>query len=704
MMSDKERSEFRPLQESGESPPDIQGANTRTETIDLESLPVEALTPSGSFDLRAIETTSIGKLLQSLPIPAFLVDRGLTIIFANHARGNIDSGCKKVQGSPFASLFLDTFVAKEVQSVLERVFSTRKTQVRAAVLQIGNSRIWGRMHFRPLRMKEFRSVLVLVEDLTLEKKQLLLTQKHQEELKKEIIDRTRTEEELRKSEEKYRNIIETIQDGYYEVDMAGNLTFFNDTMCEITSYPRPELKNMSYREFMDEDNASKTLGEFNRVLVTGKSNKVFDHEIIRKDGTKRNLTISISLIRDTFGQPSGFRGICRDITERKRLEEQLLKIEKLESLGVLAGGIAHDFNNILTSILGNISLAKMSPQLPNMISRRLGEAEKATARARDLTHQLLTFSRGGAPIKRTASIGELVKDCCEFAARGSNVRCEYSVPDDIYPVDVDVGQIGQVISNLIINADHAMPEGGIIHVRVENVAVTEEDGFSLTDGRYVKLSIQDRGVGIPAKILPKIFDPYFTTKHKGSGLGLATAYSIARSHDGLITVESDMGVGTTFHIYLPASEKGISHQNEPDSSVVTGEGKILLMDDEEPIRDMAREMLSMWGYEVDVAKDGEEAIDRYCSAGDSGSPYTAVILDLTVPGGMGGRETIRRLIEIDPEIRAIVSSGYSNDPVMSDYKGHGFSGVVAKPYTTEELSRTLEAVIKGPLHQKDGSK
>ncbi|MGO9567916.1 MAG: PAS domain S-box protein [Desulfomonilaceae bacterium] len=694
-MSDKEHSDFRPLQQSAKSPPYPQGANTRTETIDLESLSVEALTPSGSFDLRAVETTSLGKLLQSLPIPAFLVDRRLNIIFANHARWDIDSGNEKVQGSPFTSLFCNTSVGKVVQSVLERVFSSRKPELHSAVIQLRNSQIWGRMHFRSLRLKEYRCVLVLVEDLTLEKKQLVLTQKHQEELKKEIIERTRTEEELRKSEEKYRTIIETIQDGYYEVDMAGNLTFFNDVMSEITGYPGQELKSMSYREFMDEENASKTLEAFNRVLSTRKANKVFDHEIIRKDGRKRDVAISISLIRDSLGQPRGFRGICRDITERRRSEEQLLKIEKLESLGVLAGGIAHDFNNILTSILGNIALAKMSPQLPEMISRRLGEAEKAVARARDLTHQLLTFSRGGAPIKRTASIVELLKDCCEFAARGSNVRCEFSVPDDIYPVEVDVGQIGQVISNLIINADHAMPEGGTIHVRVENVTVSEEEGLSLTDGSYVKLSIQDQGVGIPAKILPKIFDPYFTTKQKGSGLGLATAHSIVKSHDGLTTVESEMGVGTTFHIYLPASEKGIRHQKEPDNSVVTGEGKILLMEDEEPLRDMAREMLSMLGYEVDVAEDGDEACGLYRSARDSGSPYTAVILDLTVPGGMGGRETVRRLIETDPEIRAIVSSGYSNDPVMSDYKSYGFRGVVAKPYSAEELSQILDFVIKG---------
>jgi two-component system, cell cycle sensor histidine kinase and response regulator CckA len=703
-MNKKNPPDFELLGEVDEPPNVLQDANSGAETIDLEGLSEDPASPSGSFDLTGVRTSSVGKLLQSLPIAAFLIDQRLNIVFANKACSNIDKGYKKMLGSPFSSLVVNTSLGREIQSVLKRVFSSRKHQVRQEAIQICNSRIWARMNFRALKMKEHRSVLVLVEDLTLEKKQNLLAQLHQDELKKEIIDRQRTEEDLRKSEEKYRNIIETIQDGYYEVNRAGNLTFFNDVMCEITGYSREELTNTSYRQLMDEDNAEKILREFNKVRATGSFNKVFDHEITRKDGTTRNVTISISLIRDSLDRPSGFRGICLDITERKRAEGQLLRIEKLESLGVLAGGIAHDFNNILTSILGNISLAKISPQVPDTVTRRLGEAEKGIGRARNLTQQLLTFSRGGSPIKKTASISELVSDSCEFAARGSNVRCALSVPDYIYPVEVDVGQISQVISNLIINAEHAMPEGGVILVRVENVEVTEEDGLSLTNGKYVKLSIQDRGVGIPGKILPKIFDPYFTTQKTGSGLGLATAHSIVKNHGGLITAESEMGVGTTFHIYLPASEKAMTEPNGTDGGFVTGEGRILLMDDEVTIRDMAREMLLMLGYEVDVAKDGTEACALYRSAKDSGNPYTAVILDLTIPGGMGGKETLRKLVEIEPNIKAIVSSGYSNDPIMSEYKRYGFSGVVAKPYGAEELSWTLDSVITGSSDKSSGDK
>jgi len=292
-------------------------------------------------------------------------------------------------------------------------------------------------------------------------------------------------------------------------------------------------------------------------------------------------------------------------------------------------------------------------------------------------------------------MSELVLDTCGFAVSGSNVRCEFSVPGDIYPVDVDAGQISQVISNLIINAEQAMPGGGVITVRVENISVSDADGIALKDGKYLKLSIQDRGVGIPAKILPKIFDPYFTTKRKGSGLGLAAAYSIMKSHNGLITVESEPGIGTTFHIYIPASERAVPQPEYRDSNrgIIVGEGNILLMDDEGPIREMTREMLTLLGYDVDTARDGEEAVELYRLAKNSDDPYNAVILDLTVPGGMGGMETLLKLAEIDSNVKAIVSSGYSSDPIMSDYKKYGFSGMVAKPYTAEELSRILNAVL-----------
>jgi CheY-like chemotaxis protein len=378
------------------------------------------------------------------------------------------------------------------------------------------------------------------------------------------------------------------------------------------------------------------------------------------------------------------------------MEAELVKVQKLESLGVLAGGIAHDFNNILTAILGNISLAKMHRRSPEKAAARLTEAEKACLQAQGLTQQLLTFSKGGAPIKETVNIVQLTQDSCNFAVRGSNVRCELAMPDDLAAVDVDQGQIGQVINNLVINAVHAMPQGGVIQVEAENVRVTSHQGLPLKNGKYAKIVVRDHGVGIPESILRRIFDPYFTTKHKGSGLGLATSFSIIQNHDGLITVESEVGVGTTFHVYLPVSQKELRTSTRSEELVAEGGGKVLLMDDEDSVRQVATEMLCTLGYEVEVARDGAEAIDLYRSAKGSSRAFHVVILDLTVPDGMGGAEAIEKLREIDPEIKAVVSSGYSNDPIMAEYAKYGFSGVVAKPYTAKHLSATLRQVMARP--------
>jgi CheY-like chemotaxis protein len=326
----------------------------------------------------------------------------------------------------------------------------------------------------------------------------------------------------------------------------------------------------------------------------------------------------------------------------------------------------------------------------------LMEAEKACARAADLTRQLLTFAKGGAPVRKTASLGEMIRECCEFSLRGSNVRCEFSVADDLWTVEIDVGQMSQVIQNLVINADQAMPEGGVIRVSAGNLVLDAENrplGLPLDDGRYVKVSVADRGTGISKEHLSKIFDPYFSTKHKGSGLGLAISYSIVKSHDGYLGAASELGEGTTFEIYLPASEVSVRPEEKKEQKLLAGEGRVLLMDDEEQLRKSAGRILNKLGYEVEFAGHGEEAIEIYQKAQASGKPFDAVILDLTVPGGMGGKETIKKLIELDPEVKAVVSSGYSNDPVMAEFKEYGFQGVLVKPYKIEELGELLHKLI-----------
>jgi len=433
-----------------------------------------------------------------------------------------------------------------------------------------------------------------------------------------------------------------------------------------------------------------------KVLETGGVVGLANHTVlVSRDGTERVLADSGAPIRSKDGEIIGVVLVFRDITEKRKMEEELQKMEKLESIGVLAGGIAHDFNNILMGILGNITLAKMDVKPEDEVFEKLTEAEKASVRAKDLTQQLLTFSRGGAPIKKTASIKELLKDSVSFALRGTNVKCEFSLPQDLWSVELDEGQISQVISNLVINAQQAMPEGGVINVRAENMVVGKGGGIPLKEGKYLKIAIEDQGTGIPKEHLPRIFDPYFTTKQKGSGLGLTTAHSIIKNHGGHISVESRLGKGTCFNIYLPASEKEIVEKKAVKERPLGGKGRILVMDDEKIVRNVTGKMLKSSGYDVEYSRDGTEAIELYKKAKDSGDDFDVVIMDLTIPGGMGGKEAIEKLLEIDPGVRAIASSGYSNDPIMSDFRRYGFAGVVPKPYKIKDLAKVVHRVITG---------
>jgi two-component system cell cycle sensor histidine kinase/response regulator CckA len=372
----------------------------------------------------------------------------------------------------------------------------------------------------------------------------------------------------------------------------------------------------------------------------------------------------------------------------------MLKAQKLESLGILAGGIAHDFNNLLTSVIGNLSLMELYARSGKDVIGLLEETRNASQQTKSLTQQLLTFSKGGEPVRKQVCISKLVRDAVRFALSGSRVRYELSTPDDLWWAEIDEGQIHQVINNLLINAEQAMPRGGELEVSAENVVVQANDTLPLKGGKYVKISIRDHGVGIPEKFLDRIFDPYFSTKPQGSGLGLAITYSVVRKHKGHINVESELGVGTTFHLYLPASDRQIFVLEEmKEERPRTGRGRVLLMDDQPDIRKMVKRMLTHLGYQVEVAGNGQEAIALYQEAVKSPEAFDAVILDLTIPGGMGGKEVIQKLREIDPQVKAIVSSGYANEAVMSDYEQYGFRGVVAKPYEIKELSEIVSKVI-----------
>ncbi len=502
----------------------------------------------------------------------------------------------------------------------------------------------------------------------------------------------------------YRLLAENITDVIFTVDPGMRVTYISPSVQRLRDYSTEESLRQGIRKWFTVNSlndARKAFTELIKVVDKGSKEPFMSRTLELEVTCKGDRTVwteaRMSPLLDPEECPIGTLCILRDITERKKMEEEMLKIEKLEAVGVLAAGIAHDFNNLLTAVIGNLSIAELSAKHGDDIFEPLLRAKNASWQAGLLTKQLLTFSKGGAPIKEAASIKELIKETANFALRGCNTKCETTFPDDLWPVEIDKGQISQVINNLIINASQAMPEGGIIRIYAENMSIDAENGISLKEGKYVKISVKDQGIGIPQEYLDKIFDPYFTTKQTGSGLGLATSYSIIKSHGGYLHTESNVGKGTTFSIYLPVSEKEnfVVSGIHDEKDFFYGRGKILIMDDQKSIREMAQQILIKLGYEVECARDGDEAIRLYKIAKESGESFDAVILDLTIAGGMGGKETIRKLHEIDTEVKAIVSSGYSSDPIMSNYQIYGFCGVVAKPYKLSELSKVLFKVING---------
>ena len=477
-------------------------------------------------------------------------------------------------------------------------------------------------------------------------------------------------------------------------DEKGNISFWNSAAEKIFGYDKTEVigKDMATHIFPENvaqemKNRLESFGIIGKDLFIGKTNEIIAK---RKNGEQFLMELSLSALKIKDKIQS--LGIIRDITERKQLEEEIQKASKLESVGILAGGIAHDFNNLLTSIVGNTSLAIEITNSEDEVYDMLIDAEKAAQRAQDLTQQLLTFSKGGAPIKKLTSIVTLVKDSIRFALTGSKVKCDIFIPDNLWTVEIDEGQINQVINNLIINANQAMPEGGMIELHTENINVGYESFLPLKEGKYVKISIKDQGIGIEEEHLKKIFDPYFTTKENGCGFGLATSYSIIKKHDGYITVESMPNKGTTFYIYIPASPQNIQIQTAKIEKINTGKGKVLVLDDEEDVRKIAGKMLNRFGCKVEFAKDGVEAIETYKSAIESQDPFDFIIMDLTIPGGMGGEEAIKKILEIDPGVTAIVSSGYSNDPIVANFSEYGFSDFLAKPYKMAELNRVVQSL------------
>ncbi|MBI5017093.1 MAG: PAS domain S-box protein [Deltaproteobacteria bacterium] len=512
----------------------------------------------------------------------------------------------------------------------------------------------------------------------------------------DVTDRLRTERALRESEERYRDLFENASDLIQSVRPDGSFVFVNRAWTEALGYSPEEVGRLTVFDVIAPECAASCRTALARVLG-GETLRGIEITFRTKDGRtlllEGNATCSFE-----DGRPIATRGIFRDVTEKRLLEDDLRKAQRLESVGLLAGGIAHDFNNLLTGVLANLSAAALHAEGSRDCRRRLEEAEKAALRARDLTQQLLTFSRGGEPVRRPFALANVARESAALALAGTHTRSELDVAPELWPVEGDEGQIGQVFRNLLVNAAQAMPAGGTVEIRAENTTVGARSGLPLEPGRYVHVTVTDHGIGITPEHLGRVFDPYFTTKTKGSGLGLAVTYSVVTRHRGHVGVVSRPDLGTAFHVYLPAAEAsdsgGVPAPAEPQS--LGGEGKLLLMDDEEFIRDAASDILGELGFQVAVASDGREAIELFQREKEAGAPFDAVIMDLTVPGGMGGREAMQELLALDPSARGIVSSGYSNDPVMANFRDYGFANVVAKPYTVSTLVAVLRQVIGEP--------
>lgn len=511
---------------------------------------------------------------------------------------------------------------------------------------------------------------------------------------------TRAERDIFNEKERLAVTLSSIGDAVITTDTDSRIILMNPVAEKVTGWILKEARGRLFDEIVplvNSETGEALKSPVKQAMASGNIVALGNNNLlIKKDDKKCNVADSAAPIFDREKNIIGAVVVLRDITRELQTQEELLKIKKLEGVAVLAGGIAHDFNNIIAAIMGNIELVQFRLKPSEKMYRQLDNAVKACDRAKDLALQLLTFSKGGHPVRKCASLQNLIRESVDFVLHGSNVVCNYDVPEDLWMAYIDQGQISQVMQNLVLNSMHAMSEGGEILIACSNC----EDpvliqAFDLPYGRYVKIVIKDTGMGMPEEIIGKIFDPYFSTKHTGSGLGLAIVHSIISKHEGGIRVKSPQGSGTTFTILIPASRNQDAQLDDiPSESLTAGEGTglVLIMDDEAMVRELASDMLKLNGYETLEALDGKEALRIFNERKDTDKPVDLLIMDLTIPGGMGGLETMKELLKIDPDVNAVVASGYSNDPVISDYESHGFKGALVKPYTFKDLCDVVSQV------------
>lgn len=512
------------------------------------------------------------------------------------------------------------------------------------------------------------------------------------EIAQDITERKLAEVALAGEKERLAVTLRSIGDGVITTDTQGNVVIMNKVAEHLTGWLQSEAQGQplaSVFRIINERTRLPCENPAEKVLATGRVIELANHTLlISRNGTERTIADSGAPIMNQDGATIGVVLVFRDMTEKQRLLDALQRTDKLDSLGVLAGGIAHDFNNMLAGIFGFIGLAQ-SMTTDETVSRYLDQAMAVFSRARNLTQQLLTFSKGGAPLRKTAELGPLIRESASFALAGSNVACDFDIDADLWLADFDSSQIGQMIDNIVINAQQAMPAGGRITISAKNAVLKDQETRLFKAGRYIKLSIADTGVGIPSEHLKSIFDPFFTTKQKGHGLGLATCYAIVQKHEGCIEVESVVGKGATFHVFLPASQQEAVETVPEISAEHRGSGRILVMDDEPSIRDILGRILEGMGYTVFEAKDGEDALRVCAETAKNGTPIDGAFFDLTIPGGMGGKEAVLLLRKEYSAMPVYASSGYSNDPVMARPTEYGFTDSIRKPYRKEDLAALL---------------
>ena len=517
---------------------------------------------------------------------------------------------------------------------------------------------------------------------------------------RDISDRKDIEHALVAEKDRLVTTLQSLEEGIITTDREGRITFFNPLAEQITEWSHQEAFTRPFQEIFRLMNEASEEEDVAALQFSPTPSALTDPntpmQLITKHGLQRTIAMRETPIRDHSGHLMGTVIMFHDTIDRQRQEDEQQRISKLNSLGVLAGGLAHDFNNLLTTILGNVFVVKLRMIAQDPLAQNLEQAEHACLRAKELTQQLLTFAKGGAPIKTSVVLGDLLRKSAIFALSGSSISCHFDIPNDLSPLDADASQLRQVIQNITINARQAMPQSGHFSIHVENTTLHTRPSLptiSLPPGDYIKIAFIDQGMGIAEQELPNIFDPYFTTKPGASGLGLAAAHSIIQQHHGHISVHSEKGKGSTFTVYLPSS---YSIVNIDPQDIPKGRGRILVMDDEQSICRMVEDALTQFGYEVTTTRDGQTAIDVFSEALTSGDKFDALLLDLTVPGGMGGKEAIQHLRKLDPHLKALVTSGYSDDPILADFQTYGFQGILVKPYKIIDLAKTLESLCISP--------